>query len=619
MQNMIKKYIQLLIFLPLFVGIMMLAFHFEEEEQIHFYFEKESATVRFSAFETDESLYVFLPSYAEMDQIRVYVPYNTTVVLDDMVLLNGMSCNGFQLNKEYTLTNGKGEETFLQFLRAENVPAMHINTASGSMERIHENKENTERAEVCLITETGEQDYYSEQCEIKGRGNATWDYSKKPYLITLPAEDDLLGMGKASKWVLLANSTDMSNLHNKIVLEFAAKQGIGWVPECRYVDLYLNGEYWGLYLLCEKVEVQEGRLALDTVKGEFLCRVDLDNRWDSLRNPFISQAGRTVEISEPKSFSQEEEAAIQNHVNQLEEIILSGRDLSEENAFDMISWAGRYLIDEIFGNIDADLASGYFYYKNGKFFAGPLWDYDRALGNSHRNVNASAFVAKNLYKSPQYISRYYDALYRNESFYAKVAELYQTQYLPGLQQILDTEIAELEHNIAASVRMNNLRWESMFRYLCESGSIFRTSAQSIREYLQERTAFLSSVWIAGEEYCTIQYKPEEETVFTALSVKPGTILKPEMFGVSEKRWEYLGKSTGIDLSHPVTTDLLLVNPAYFVVEPEEAMDETETVFETTDAVAAISLTVLMVLLLMMVIISSKWNSAEKRSEEKAFL
>ena len=67
-------------------------------------------------------------------------------------------------------------------------------------------------------------------------------------------------MGAAKKWILLANAFDASNINNKMAYDFAAKAGCAYTPECRWVDLYLNGAYTGLYLLSERNEVDSQRV-----------------------------------------------------------------------------------------------------------------------------------------------------------------------------------------------------------------------------------------------------------------------------------------------------------------------------------------------------------------------
>ena len=75
----------------------------------------------------------------------------------------------------------------------------------------------------------------------------------------------------------------------------------------------------------------------------------------------------------------------------MEEIIFSGEDLRNSTIIDLDSWIRRYLIDEISGNVDSDHASSYFYYTDGLFYAGPVWDYDLAFGNSDQVPDPVSF------------------------------------------------------------------------------------------------------------------------------------------------------------------------------------------------------------------------------------
>ena len=148
---------------------------------------------------------------------------------------------------------------------------VYIDTESGNMDYIHENKENKESGKISIYTSVEGIDYSGDLTSIKGRGNNTWDeFEKKPYNIELQNESNLLGMGKASQWVLLANADDHSNLRNKLVYDFSDEIGLEFSPDSRWVDLYLNGEYAGLYLLSERNEVHENRVNIDKTDGALL-------------------------------------------------------------------------------------------------------------------------------------------------------------------------------------------------------------------------------------------------------------------------------------------------------------------------------------------------------------
>lgn len=158
------------------------------------------------------------------------------------------------------LEDEKKSETKIHIRKSAAIPSMFISTSSGSMEDIHADKEHKEKGEMLLIHEDGTQDYKGALKHIKGRGNVTWEYNKRPYNIKLDQSADLLGMGKAKGWCLLANYLDTSLLRNKIVYDLAEETGIDFTMDSRSLDLYLNGEYKGTYLMTEKVEIDKNRV-----------------------------------------------------------------------------------------------------------------------------------------------------------------------------------------------------------------------------------------------------------------------------------------------------------------------------------------------------------------------
>ena len=102
---------------------------------------------------------------------------------------------------------------------------------------------------------------YDGKTQIKGRGNTTWDADKKPYKLKLGSKANLFGMGKNKHWVLLSNPYDSSNMRNDISYKLADDMGLQ-NQSCVWVDLVLNGQSVGLYLLCEHVRVDDNRVEI---------------------------------------------------------------------------------------------------------------------------------------------------------------------------------------------------------------------------------------------------------------------------------------------------------------------------------------------------------------------
>lgn len=111
------------------------------------------------------------------------------------------------------------------------------------------------------------EDFEEFNCQVKGRGNTTWDWPKKPYAIKLAKKKEVLGMAKHKRWVLLANIIDKSMIRNSVAFMIAkacyndgtgAQQG--WNPSGHCVELVLNGKHLGNYLLCEQIKIDGNRI-----------------------------------------------------------------------------------------------------------------------------------------------------------------------------------------------------------------------------------------------------------------------------------------------------------------------------------------------------------------------
>lgn len=508
----------------LLAGLILLAWHVEPKQETTLSLEISSGSTKekITCWQSDSGeSYFFLPSYGELDAARLRVSGKGTLTLDGTVLTDGMSCGGFVLNKSYCLTNGAGDSLgSVTFVRSGNVPAIYLDVASGSMDYIHEDLDHSESGRIRVYDADGSQDYSGRVKSIGGRGQSTWGAAKKPYSVTLSDRADLLGMGKAKKWILLANAYDSSHLRNKIVLDASAAVGPPYTPECRWVDLYLNGEYAGLYLLTERNEVDSQRVDI-AGNGSFLVSKDWETRFISRkRTYFTTDSHAALRILYADISTEELKSTWQSAENAI--LAEDGIDLvtgkSWQELIDVDSWVRRFLIEEVFANVDAGVRSQAFFRDgaDGKICAGPVWDYDLALGNKYAWPKPSANMA---FASIEGIwgSEWYAKLYRKEEFYSRMTSVYETEFRPLLDYIVDEQIDRYAEEISAAAAMNQLRWGT------EDAA---SEAAEIKEYLSERVEFLDSLWLKNEQFCEITVFVEDG-VRVRYYVRPGEAL-PEL-------------------------------------------------------------------------------------------
>ncbi len=271
-----------------------------------------------------------------------------------------------------------------QKCEASGTPILFIETESGKKIKT---KEKYVKA-VYSISYGGET--LSGKCKIRGRGNTTWktrELYKKPYLLKLDKAASLLGLPEAEKWVLMANTADKTSLRNAYAYYLANnvwKSGL-WTPDAKFLALFVNGRYEGLYALTEKIDIHPNRLSLNTEDGSFLFEVrsQKNKAWN-----FKSKQDVSFSIRQPENSSKEKFEAQQNFIQQVEDVLFSNDFTDKENGWqkylDAQSFADWYLINEFTKNHDARFqASCYLYYDSDtkKIYMGPIWDFDISCGN----------------------------------------------------------------------------------------------------------------------------------------------------------------------------------------------------------------------------------------------
>lgn len=524
--------------------------------------------------EDDDEFYLFLPGYADLSEVRLQSNVSNTVYLDGRELTEGMDCSWVQLDVPYDLCyvarGGKEYHYSLTFLQSADLPTLYIDTASGSMEQIHSAKDKEEPGTLRLYTPEGELDHKGNLEKIKGRGNSTWECEKKPYNLTLSTEGDLLGMGAARRWILLANALDASNLKNKIAYDLARDAGLAYTPQCEWVDLYLNGEYAGLYLLCERNEVHRERVDISE-EGSFLVAKDWQWRLKSNGDPFVmTQANTALRIH----YSDFSETELLDILQSAENAILAEDGIDPvtgkhwRELIDLDSWAKKYLVEEVLGNVDASTLSQFYYYDGsdgtGKIYAGPIWDMDLTM----QNTDVPWLEQEELFygvKPGVYGSDWIPALYDDAEFYSRVTQLYEEIFLPLLEQLLDGGIEAYGAKIQTASQLNQIRWQT--RTLADG-------EEAIRTFLMDRVAFLNRIWVEKEDYVIVTVKEYDGTK-TSFAHQPGTPLSQLPVYESDDTvcfygWFHHGIGTPFDPEEPVNENIHIEIWWNNIAQPEDA-------------------------------------------------
>jgi hypothetical protein len=227
--------------------------------------------------------------------------------------------------------------------------------------------------------------------EIRGRGNSTWTWPKKPYKIKLAEDAALLGTEPRDEWVLLANYADRTALRTFLAMSLGAQTGLAFTPRTRFVDVVLNGTPIGLYVLTDQVE--QGTERVDLPDKSFLLEVNRRFR-DQGERGFWSDHRIPVSFKDPDEPNRVQRARVRGAVNRFEKA-LYGKSFTDPDAgyashIDVESFIDWYLVEELFKNQDSDFSTSvhFTWSPGGDIAMGPLWDFDLSAGTKWNDTSS---------------------------------------------------------------------------------------------------------------------------------------------------------------------------------------------------------------------------------------
>lgn len=411
------------------------------------------------------------------------------------------------------------EECDLMFVTGENIPALCLETENGRSlaEDAAAGKEDfNETCRLTMIDESGETLHSLIKAEVGGRGNSSWEAAKKPLKLKLKEPEGLLSMAEGTRYNLLANAFDGSHMRNKIMLDLANETAEGFTADGEWVELYYNGEYQGLYLLTEKVEIAENRIEIpslesenekvnakgsvkyqefgfeeayhdmtvkgvklpeepEDITGSYLLEIDLKIRYAEEPSGIITQQGEIFTLESPEYASENEVKYIADVLADVESAIYSKDGVSSisgkrlEELIDLTSFADAYLLGEIAGEQDTGISSQYFYKKPDSestlLYAASVWDFDGSMGNTNPEMYAypeclSVSVEEVRGSATGISNKWFSALCAQPVFMEKVKERYAEVFHDKVNTLLSERMDDYVLKVQNAVTRDRLRWHA---------------------------------------------------------------------------------------------------------------------------------------------------------------
>ena len=247
---------------------------------------------------------------------------------------------------------------------------------------------------------------YNGKVGIEIRGSSSQSFSKKSYGFETKSADlldvnmSLLGMPEESDWVLYAPYTDKTMLRD--VLTYTLDASLGhYSPRCRYVELFLNGRYDGVYVLMEKVKRNMNRVDIakltttdnvgENLTGGYIIKIDktTGSGGDGWHSDYSNLFGNTYyQYDYPKQdvITTTQRTYIQTYVQGMEKALYLEKYTGSESYHDYLndsSFIDFMIINELAKNVDGYRLSSYLYKdKNERMNCGPIWDFNLTYGNA---------------------------------------------------------------------------------------------------------------------------------------------------------------------------------------------------------------------------------------------
>jgi len=399
--------------------------------------------------------------------------------------------------------------------------------------------------------------------DIRGRGNSTWNMPKKPFRIKLGSKTNLLNLpAKEKNWVFLANYADKTLIRNAVAFKISNIIGLKFSPSARFVDLTLNDQFLGNYMITDQMEVNPLRVDIDiplatdtlqpTISGGYFLEID----GFAASEPVWFTTGKGLKITVKTPDSDKIVPAqlnyIKNYIADFENRLFSVNYKDPITGYrakvDTTSLINWYLGCELTGNSDS-FWSTYIYKKRAddKLYFGPMWDYDIAFNNDIRLGDATEKLMSQAAFSPR---TWIEQLLTDKWFQAAVWRRWQEIESNNLLGTLNTYINETQTLINSSQQNNFKLWNNLNTRVYNETYLFSTYGEGIdylKTYLGKRITFLNT------------------KLKTLGSSNPS-----EAFVTTNNYYMILNKSTNNAID--VKTSSLLANTSLVMWEPTEEDD-----------------------------------------------
>lgn len=405
-------------------------------------------------------------------------------------------------NRQVLVFNSKALEEYEEdkieqeeIARHQNIPVIYIDTGGKG---IYDKKNYVDG----IITIKDPELLYSDVAEfsarmgIRGRGNSTWSFPKKPWKVKLEEKASILGLPADKEWCLLANYADRTLLRNVVAMELSRICGFKWTPRMISVEVYLNDKYQGVYTFCEHKKISSDRVDIDIDAGDVYLEIEQQQDettcwWTGMGVPMM--------FSDPEEPSPEQLKQIKQYFEDFEKTLYSDDIADPELGYaayiDVDSFIDYFIVQELTKNTDGNLRKSTFITKekDKKLQMYHLWDFDLTLGNNGGFLHSpEGYWVKDYAPSCVPGDNWYNRMFTDPAFARRVRDRWN-ELLPQFEQIpsfIDRQALYLDKAKDRNFQVWSI-WESVDWVQCPSLGSYEKEINFLKEFYTERLDWMT--------------------------------------------------------------------------------------------------------------------------------
>ncbi|MDP2336135.1 MAG: CotH kinase family protein [Bacteroidota bacterium] len=371
---------------------------------------------------------------------------------------------------------------------------------------------------------------YNGKIGIEIRGSSSQMFPKKSYGIETKSNDlvsidvSLLGMPEENDWILYAPYTDKTMIRDVLTYTLDATLG-HYSPRCRFVELFLNGKYDGVYVLMEKIKRNKNRVDIakltttdnsgEDLTGGYIIKIDktTGSGGEGWYSSYPNTAGNTFyQYDYPKSteITGTQKSYIQNYVRNMETALYQERFTTSGSYHEFLndsSFIDFMIINELAKNVDGYRLSSYLYKgKNSLMNCGPIWDFNLGFGNAdyyngwlavgfQYNTNLTQFSGlPDSWQNPFWWKK----LLLDTSFVENLKKRWASLRKNELSDQRISLVTDSLANIIAEAQVRNYqRWPILGTYVWPNyfvGDSYSSEVSWMKNWVSQRLSFLDLAW-----------------------------------------------------------------------------------------------------------------------------